>query len=195
MADVRVATRDEIPRLADTLASAFSQDPVFMWMTPERNRLGRLRRFFTRQLGFTMRHEAVFTSDNCDCVAIWLPPEKWKVPTGELVRMMPTMVSSFGSRLPRILGGLTLIEKKHPNDPPHWYLEFLGTRRELQRKGVGSSVISFMLDRCDQEGIPAYLEASSPDNVPFYRRHGFDVLEELQLKNGPPVWAMLREPR
>jgi hypothetical protein len=60
---------------------------------------------------------------------------------------------------------------------------------------VGSSVISLMLDRCDQEGMPAYLEASSPENVPFYGRHGFDVMEEIRLKNGPPVWGMWREPR
>src|SRR5438309_8944050 len=75
------------------------------------------------------------------------------------------------------------------------YLEFLGTRRDVQRKGVGSAVIGSMLERCDREGTPAYLEASSPENVPFYRRHGFDVREELQLKGGPPVWAMMREPR
>ena len=195
MAEVRTATRDEIPRLAETLASAFDDDPVFMWLTPERNRLERLRRFFARQLVNAMRHDAVFTSDGFDGVAIWLPPDKWKVPAGDLVRMTPTMIGAFGGRLPRVLGALSLIEKKHPQDPPHWYLEFLGTRRDVQRKGIGSAVIGSMLERCDREGTPAYLEASSPENVPFYRRHGFDVREELQLKGGPPVWAMMREPR
>jgi GNAT superfamily N-acetyltransferase len=164
-------------------------------MTPERNREGRLRRFFTAQLGHAIRHDAVFTSEGYDGVAIWLPPDQWKIPVGDLVRMTPTMVRTFAGRLPRVLGGLSLIEKKHPKDPPHWYLEFLGTRREVQRKGVGSAVIEFMLERCDAAGIPAYLEASSPENVPFYRRHGFDVLEELQLKNGPPIWSMMRQPR
>ena len=194
MADVRNATKDEIPQLADTLASAFEHDPCFSWMTPERRRPERLRRFFRGQLGFTMRHEAVFTADDHSGVAIWLPPDNWKVPAGDLVRMTPTMVRSFGTRLPRVLGGLTLIEKKHPAEP-HWYLEFLGTRRDVQRKGIGSSVITFMLDRCDNEGIPTYLEASSPENVPFYLRHGFEVREELQLKGGPPIWAMWRDPR
>jgi hypothetical protein len=32
MADVRAATKEEIPQLADTLASAFNEDPVFEWM-------------------------------------------------------------------------------------------------------------------------------------------------------------------
>lgn len=196
MADVRKATVDEIPRMAATLASAFNQDAVFQWMTPDRNRERRLERFFARQLRYTIRHDAVVTTEDGAGVAIWLPPDQWKVPPGELVRMLPTMGRTFGGRMPRVLGGLSMIEKKHPKDPPHWYLEFLGTRREQQRSGIGSKVIGFMLERCDEEGIPAYLEASSPENVPFYRRHGFEVIEELQLaKNGPTVWAMLREPR
>jgi GNAT superfamily N-acetyltransferase len=195
MADVRSAATAEIPKLAATLASAFNNDPVFVWLTPERNREARLRRFFAQQLAITMKHEGVFTTDDHGAVAIWLPPDNWKVATSDVVRSTPAMVRSFGGRVPRLLGSLGVIEKNHPKDPPHWYLEFLGTRADMQRKGVGTSVIGFMLDRCDQEAIPAYLEASSPENVPFYRRHGFEVTKDLHLKNGPTVWGMWREPR
>jgi GNAT superfamily N-acetyltransferase len=195
MADVRSATTTEIPKLAATLASAFTNDPVFMWLTPERNRESRLRRFFAQQLAITIGHEGVFTTDDYGGVAIWLPPDNWKVATGDVVRSTPAMVRSFGTRVPRLLGSLGVIEKNHPKDPPHWYLEFLGTRADMQRKGVGTSVINLMLDRCDHEAVPAYLEASSPENVPFYRRHGFEVTQDLKLKNGPTVWGMWREPR
>ena len=195
MADVRNATTTEIPKLAATLASAFNKDPVFVWLTPERDREARLRRFFAQQLSITMKHESVLTTDDHGAVAIWLPPDKWKMATGDVVRSVPAMVRSVGRRVPRLLGSLGVIEKNHPKDPPHWYLEFLGTRADMQRKGVGSSMIGFMLDRCDREAIPAYLEASSPENVPFYRRHGFEVTQDLPLKNGPTVWGMWREPR
>jgi GNAT superfamily N-acetyltransferase len=196
MADARMARVDEIPRLAQTLASAFNSDPIFMWLTPERNRLERLRRFFTRQLKDTFEHGGVVTSEDGNGAAIWLPPDKWKVPIPTLLKSTPTAMRAFGPRLPRLLGSLTTIEKKHPEDPPHWYLEFLGTRRDVQRKGVGSAVIGLMLDRCDEEGIPAYLEASSPENVPFYARNGFEEREEVHLKGAPnPVWLMMRQPR
>src|SRR2546423_1220009 len=125
MADVRNATAAEIPKLAATLASAFSNDPVFVWLTPERNREDRLRRFFAQQLAVTIGHDGVFTTDDYGGVAIWLPPDNWKIATGDLVRSMPAMVRSFGSRLPRVLGGLGVIEKSHPTDVPHLYLEFL----------------------------------------------------------------------
>ena len=38
-------------------------------------------------------------------------------------------------------------------------------------------MISPILERCDHDGLPAYLESSKEKNIPFYRRHGFEVLD------------------
>jgi ribosomal protein S18 acetylase RimI-like enzyme len=195
MADVREARIEDVPRVAETLASAFSGDPVFSWMTPERVRERRMRPFFSRLVRDAMKRGSVFTSDDCRCASVWFPPDQWKVPVGQLVRSTPVMVRTFGTRTPRAFGALSSLESKHPKDAPHWYLEFLGTRRDCQRTGIGSKVLGFMLERCDQEAIPAYLEASSPENVPFYLRHGFEVQEEVALKGGPSLWRMWREPK
>lgn len=52
-----------------------------------------------------------------------------------------------------------------------------------------------VVDRADQQGVPAYLEATSPDNRRLYERHGFVVTGELSILGGPPVWPMWRGPR
>ncbi len=53
-----------------------------------------------------------------------------------------------------------------------------------------------VLDRCDAEALPAYLETQKPQNVPYYRHHGFEVQKEIDLpKSGPHIWLMWREPR
>lgn len=196
MIDVRQATTADAKLVASILGSAFERDPVFSWLTPARNRRQRLERFFDALARSTMGSRGeVFVTGDGNGAAVWLPPGGWSVPPAEIVKETPTFLRTFGRRLPRMAASLLLIEKKHPTDVPHWYLEFLGTRREVQRKGVGTTVITSMLDRCDDEGLPAYLEASSTENVPFYRRHGFDVTEEIKLPRGPSVWAMWREPR
>jgi hypothetical protein len=53
-----------------------------------------------------------------------------------------------------------------------------------------------VLDHCDDEGLPAYLESSKERNVPFYSRHGFKVVKEVPIPGGgPKIWTMWREPR
>ena len=42
----------------------------------------------------------------------------------------------------------------------------------------------------------AYLEASSPRNRDLYKRHGFEVVDVVELAaDGPVHWLMWREPR
>ncbi len=91
-----------------------------------------------------------------------------------------------------MLGALNAIEKNHPTEP-HEYLAFVGVAPERQGRGIGSMVMKPILDRCEAEGIPAYLEASSVRSRALYERHGFSVTEEVSIgKGAPPVWRMWR---
>jgi hypothetical protein len=40
--------------------------------------------------------------------------------------------------------------------------------------------------------MPAYLESSKKKNLSFYQKHGFEVIDELQIPEGPPIWTMMR---
>jgi hypothetical protein len=55
--------------------------------------------------------------------------------------------------------------------------------------------VQAITDRCDAESLPAYLESSKEQNVPFYARHGFEVRTEMAIPGGPPMWLMWREPK
>ena len=53
-----------------------------------------------------------------------------------------------------------------------------------------------VLERCDRDRVPAYLEASSPRNDALYQRHGFECLDPLVMPgNGPTMYPMWREPQ
>jgi ribosomal protein S18 acetylase RimI-like enzyme len=90
---------------------------------------------------------------------------------------------------------LTRIEKHHPSEP-HWYLEAIGTVPEARGRGIGPSVLTPVLERCDATGLPAYLESSNPRNISFYERHGFVAMPLFPLPDGcPPITPMWRDPR
>jgi GNAT superfamily N-acetyltransferase len=200
MTAVRAATEADRAKLADSLASAFAEDPLFAWMAGGGTKATlepKMRIFFDAFLKIDLARSdhLIFTDEDRTGAAIWKHPNKWKMPTGDIVRTFPTMIRAFGTKIPRILGALTAIEKVHPKEE-HYYLEVLGTHQDKQSKGVGTAVITHTLDRCDAEGMPAYLESSNPRNIPFYARHGFETTGEIVCgKGAPTVTAMWRNPR
>jgi GNAT superfamily N-acetyltransferase len=87
------------------------------------------------------------------------------------------------------------MDAHHPEEP-HYYLFAIGTHRNARGKGVGSTLMQAMVDRSDDEGVPAYLENSKPRNEAFYARHGFVAGDLLPMPSGcPAVQPMWRTPR
>lgn len=195
---VRPATLADLPGMAEALAHAFHDDPVMAWLfgpMSDRN-LGHKRRFFAHEGKRHLRHPTVFTIDGHPGAAYWDPPRAWRSSWRDVVAIAPLMARTMGRRVPTALRGLAVIEAAHGRqDPEHHYLSVLGTRPDRQGEGIGSALLQPMLDRCDREGVGAYLESSKAENLPFYERHGFRVVEEIRLPKGPPLWPMWRDPQ
>jgi GNAT superfamily N-acetyltransferase len=190
------ASDAEVPAIAGVLARAFHDDPAFTWVL--RGDPGRMKvlergfELFLRRIW--MEQEETYTTAGVVAVAVWERPDEWKVGAVQQLRLAPAMVGIFGRHLPRLLRALMTLEAKHPREP-HYYLPFVGVDPEWQGRGLGSSVLAPILERCDGEGMPAFLEASTPRNRALYERHGFAVTEEFRLGDGaPPQWRMWRRP-
>ena len=52
-----------------------------------------------------------------------------------------------------------------------------------------------ILERCENERLPAYLESTNPRNVPFYGSLGFRRVGMIQAGTSPEIVPMLREPQ
>ena len=109
--------------------------------------------------------------------------------------MAEPFAEAAGERVDRALSFFVEMAAVHPAEP-HWYLEGLGTHPDWQRRGIASAVLAPVLDLCDADGLPAYLETQKESNVPFYRRHGFEVIGTKQIPDGAPnIWLMWRDIR
>jgi ribosomal protein S18 acetylase RimI-like enzyme len=193
---LRRASAADVPALARMLARAFSDDPHATWSCrPEALRPAVLERFQATRLRQLMVHEEVWTTPELSCAALWAPPGHVHTTPRQGVELARCELHPrLLWRLPLVASGLLAIQRKHPTDPPHWYLAVLGTDPSTQGQGLGSAVLQAMLERCDADGVAAYLESSKERNIDFYARHGFRVTSELRLPRGPSVWPMWRAP-
>jgi GNAT superfamily N-acetyltransferase len=196
MHQVRKATAADVGPVARAMALAFEDDPLIDFMVPEKRRLQRLERMFATDIRASyLAHDEVWTTADLQGAALWAPPEKWRRPPQVMIRTAPVMLRALGVRVRSAFAALSVIERNHPPGP-HYYLGGLGTAPAAQGTGVGSAVLAPVIERCDREGIGAYLESSKERNLAFYARHGFEVTREIRLpRGGPPLWLMWREPR
>jgi GNAT superfamily N-acetyltransferase len=189
---VRAPRTEERRSVLDVLGRAFHDDPVASHLFPNPNsRVRKWARFSGLAIDSMGETAHVLTTEGVEGAAIWQLPTESQLGFGQNLRIALRFfaIAGLGARRAARLGDFT---GGHRLRAPHYYLAALGTDPPHQGKGVGSALIEPVLARADREGVPAYLESSKETNVPFYRKHGFEVVQELAVPNGPRVWAMLR---
>ncbi|MFH8488575.1 GNAT family N-acetyltransferase [Streptomyces longisporoflavus] len=184
--------RADVVRLLD---EAFQDDPVSGWVFPgdehRRRRHGALMEAF---LDLALNQGFVDITQDGAAVALW-----WSVPAGEDEdaeegpAQLRAAVDPDNARVEEI-GRIT--GEAHPTDRPHQYLHMIGVRPGRQGEGLGTALIEAVLERCDREGLHAYLEASNSRSRALYTRLGFHFTgNAIDLPDGPQLWPMWREPR
>lgn len=188
------ATSADVPVLAEALAGAFWDDPVFRWVVPDAGgRRARLPSLFATFAEVYLLHDETYVARDGLGAALWAPAGVEPIPGAE--------AEAFGERLGEILGEdaergqevQALLEEGHPEEPC-FYLQFMGVVPEHQGRGIGGRLLASVLRGCDETGTPAYLEATSPDSRRLYERHGFETVGEITVPQGPSLWPMWREP-
>lgn len=191
-ATVREARRDEQRSLCDLLGRAFFDDPVAAYLFPDpTSRAERYARFASIAIDAFAGSAVVMTETGLRSAAIWQAPSP--SPTGMLhqLRLLAALVGLTRTGFGRIARMSELMARHHLREP-HWYLAVLGTDPSARRSGLASAVLEPVLARCDRERMPAYLESSKATNIPFYNKHGFEVIDELVIPGGPSLWPMIR---
>jgi GNAT superfamily N-acetyltransferase len=193
-------TFDEVAVVA---TEAFADDPFFRFLSPNlklrRRGLAIYWRGATAALG---EHGLLLGVRRGDGrlvgVAAFVRPGCYPLPAISQVRQACSALWALAARPAAIVSGskyLLAIDKAHPREPL-WYLEMLVVEPSGQRGGVGAALQDHVYKMADAEQVPSYLETQKADNLVYYRRFGYETVEELHpVKNGPPLWTMRREPR
>ncbi len=189
---IKIVTASNADRAINTILQAFSADPAARWLYPDsRHYLHYFPSFIKAFAGAAFEHASAFCVDDYSGAALWLSPgihpdEK------TLEALLQGSISERDQEA--VFALFERMEQYHPAEP-HWYLPMIGVDPAKQGAGYGSALLKHALERCDADNKLAYLESSSPKNIPLYKRFGFELLGTIQVGSSPPLFPMSRKPR
>ena len=182
-------------RVGAITADAFRYDPFNLWLFGSFAGIANLFHLQARRI-YVPRGYCYTVGDEGACM--------WMLPGGDAGFSLPDYAAFVFPTLwhcgPRAVrrGVRTgaAMDSRHP-DFPHAYLFSIGVRETARGKGLGRTLIQPVLDACDRQGLPAYLENSNPANTGFYSACGFAPLgDPIHPEPGsPPLVPMVRQPR
>ncbi|MGW1774371.1 GNAT family N-acetyltransferase [Streptomyces sp. NPDC002104] len=187
--------RDAVARLLD---EAFRSDPVSSWVFPDpEHRAAVHGKFLGVFVDVALAEGRIDYAADGSAAALWL-----RIPAGdpeaehvedEVPAKMRAVADPDNERC-ELVGRLT--GAVHPMAEEHEYLLMIAVAPGRQGEGLGTELIRPVLERCDREGVPAYLEASSERSKGLYERLGWQFTgEAVRLPDGPLMWPMWRKPQ
>ncbi|WP_344068805.1 GNAT family N-acetyltransferase [Streptomyces crystallinus] len=192
----RVEPGDEkaVEAVVALLDEAFQDDPVSSWVFPDpAHRRATHRHLMRAFLEISLAEGHVDLTGDGTATALWIDvpaePEEGEEDGPAQLRAAVDPANERVELIGRLTGSV------HPHGRAHTYLLLIAVAPDRQGQGAGAALMAPVLERCDREGLPAYLEASSARSSVLYERLGFVHLgEPLRLPDGPLMYPMWREP-
>jgi ribosomal protein S18 acetylase RimI-like enzyme len=124
-------------------------------------------------------------------VSIAFEPGAWPLTDGAVVYELAWALAAGPLPVRRGIAFDRMVRAAHVGHE-HAYLWFLGVHPDEQGRGAGRALLADFDARADACEVPAYLETGTFENVAWYAGAGYEVLGELTLPSGEPVWRMER---
>jgi ribosomal protein S18 acetylase RimI-like enzyme len=201
--DERPLVGADLSQVVEMSSRAFFDDPFFTYLLPnDAMRRSRLPYFFRAVYTHMGEHGRIVTvrdeNDVALGVAAWLTTGGYPLPMRVQLSQMPLSTRAFYRRPRSLLVGnkyMASLLRAHRKDP-QWYLMVLCADPPAQRSGVGTMLLENAFAQVDVEGVGSHLETPRLDNVAYYQRFGYELIETLTpVEGAPPYYTMWRAPR
>lgn len=187
--------QEDMDETARMLALAFSNNPNMkaVWADPGTGKALHAVEEIMKAAKLKRKYSNVFVAKTGNKIAgainfaIW-PDCQPKGP--EKLAMLPKLLSSFGTKLPKAIKIMSAWEKHDPAKP-HYHIGPLAVLPQYQGKGIGTRLLQHCLHLADKASVPCYLETDAALNLPLYERHGFTTIREVRVYDYS-TWLMWR---
>lgn len=180
---LRSATPEDAKALTEIYFSAFSIDAISLLVFP-RNNAATSKFWYDSVIEEIADPNAHFIcvedTDSPDRTVVAYA--KWNAPTARMSTDLPEWPAGGDHDIANhFFGNLVRRHAIIMEGRRHWYLELVATRPVYQGRGAAGKLLRWGLEKADEEGSEAYLEAS-PDGKPIYEHLGFREVDRLVVE-------------
>jgi len=182
------------------LARAFFNDPLQRYTFPDPVQRAELSvpHFEAITRYGHLAGEVWVTEGSLDGVAIWCgpgtQPNEVLLEEAGIMQLPDVIGHGPSARFSQVIDHVDLLHHRDVPEP-HWSLMVIGVDPDCHGQGIGSALLEPVLAKADESKLCCYLETCQPRNVPFYRKHGFEVLVEgVEPLSKLQFWTFLRRP-
>ena len=123
----------------------------------------------------------VWLSDDEQACALVLYPDRKRATLSAISWDARLALSVIGiGQIGQVMARESKIKSYHPREP-FSYLWFIGVPPEQQGLGKGSWLLNEIINESETHARLIYLETSVDRNLPWYREHGFEIFQTLDL--------------
>lgn len=166
--------------VVEILTQSFDDNKSVNYVIKQDNqRKKRLARLMAYSFDYCRLFGEVYLSDDKSACALAILPDKKRTSLKSVILDAKLAISSIGvANLKKAMDREAKIRATHPSSPIY-YLWFIGVQPSAQHKGIGSHLLQEVIARSESMHRPVFLETSTLQNLPWYKKFGFDIHHEL----------------
>lgn len=190
---MKEATSEDKGLIVSILTESFQDNQSVNYLIPsDSKRLKRIRSLMEYSYETCRMFGKVYLSDDKSGCALVSFPERKKTTLKSLWLEVKLILTGIGfSNISKAINREKEISKNYPTHPI-FYLWFIGVQPDHQNNGVGKQLMSELLAESERMKRPVYLETSTMKNLPWYKKFGLDVYNQLNF--GYNLFLIRNEP-
>ncbi len=202
--EITTATKADIKPLGQILANVFENSPLVAHIFPDPEKRVRVNRWLNERIvSYGLAYGTVYTDEQRTGAAVYLPVTGRAITLPRLFRLglhqAPFRMGIGGLR--RFLSFSSLTEKVHKRHVTgdHYFELAAGVDHSRHDSALSSAMTMTALvkagtDVADREGRTCYTETVFENAKDWYLSFGYEVVEEVDLPDVGPMWALARKP-
>ncbi len=199
--DLYKLQKNDITKAGKIMDDAFGKDTLWAKIFEDESKLERKRpACFEVPIRMGMKYGEVWaTSENIEGLISWVSGEwadftLWRMLRCGGFSAAMRMGSKIGIKMGKVFPQIAKDRNAIMKGRNYIYIFILGVATQYQGKGYGKKLLLKLIEKCDSEDIPIYLETETETNLKMYEHFGFNLIQKIILPVvNHPMWEMVRE--